>query len=30
MNSINNSTKNELLCELAHNRVKEECINDSR
>ena len=30
MNSINNSTKIELLCELAHNRVKEECINDSR
>ena len=24
MNSINNSTKIELLCELAHNRVKED------
>ena len=30
MNSINNSTKIELLCELAHKRVEEECINDSR
>ena len=27
MNKINNSTKIEMLCELAHNRVKEECIN---
>ena len=30
MNSINNSTKIELLCELAHKRIEEECINDSR
>ena len=30
MNTINNSTKIEMLCELAHNRVEEECINDSR
>ena len=29
MNSINNSIKIELLCELAHKRVLEECINDS-
>ena len=29
MNNINNSTKIEMLCELAHNRVKEECENDS-
>ena len=28
MNNINNSTKIEMLCELAHNRVLEECIND--
>tara|TARA_R110002020_G_scaffold453625_1_gene668585 strand:- start:519 stop:731 length:213 start_codon:yes stop_codon:yes gene_type:complete len=28
MNSINNSTKIEMLCELAHNRVLEECAND--
>ena len=30
MNTINNSTKIEMLCELAHNRVEEEGINDSR
>ena len=30
METIKNSTKIEMICELAHNRVKEECINDSR
>ena len=28
MNEIDNSTKIEMLCELAHNRVLEECNND--
>ena len=29
IDQINNSTKIEMLSELAHNRVEEECINDS-
>ena len=29
MNQISNSTKIEMLCDLAHNKVEEECINDS-